>query len=160
VKKIRDISARGFITLSISTFVPKPFTPFQWHPMENLSEIKERLKIIKKGLLQIKGVKVFHDVPKYAYMQGLFSMGDRRVLRVIEKMSKTDDWIKAGESAGINKDFTSSEKKTSAKSCHGTLSISEPVKTGYGMSIRKCFPYKRRKEPRLSRTPILLYLNH
>jgi radical SAM superfamily enzyme YgiQ (UPF0313 family) len=111
VKKIRDISARGFITLSISTFVPKPFTPFQWHPMENLSEIKERLKIIKKGLLQIKGVKVFHDVPKYAYMQGLFSMGDRRVLRVIEKMSKTDDWIKAGESAGINKDFYIFRKK-------------------------------------------------
>lgn len=111
VKKIRDISARGFITLSISTFVPKPFTPFQWHPMENLSEIKERLKIIKKGLLQIKGVKVFHDVPKYAYMQGLFSMGDRRVSMVIEKMSKTDDWIRATESAGIDKDFYIFRKK-------------------------------------------------
>lgn len=111
VKKIRDISAKGFITLSVSTFVPKPFTPFQWHPMENLSEIKERLKIIKKGLFQIKGVKVFHDVPKYAYMQGLFSMGDRRVSMVIEKMSKTDDWIKAGESAGIDKDFYIFRKK-------------------------------------------------
>ncbi len=111
VTKIRNISARGFITLSISTFVPKPFTPFQWHPMENLSEIKERLKIIKKGLLRIKGVKVFHDVPKYAYMQGLFSMGDRRVSMVIEKMSKTDDWIKAAESAGIDKDFYIFRKK-------------------------------------------------
>lgn len=105
VRKIRDISTKGYITLSVSTFVPKPFTPFQWHPMENLSEVKERLKIIKKGLLPIKGVKVFHDVPKYAYMQGLFSSGDRRVSNVLEEMSRTDDWIRAAEAAGINKDF-------------------------------------------------------
>jgi radical SAM superfamily enzyme YgiQ (UPF0313 family) len=111
VKKIRSISAKGYITLSVSTFVPKPFTPFQWHPMENLSEVKDRLKIIKKGLLPVKGVKVFHDVPKYAYMQGLFSAGDRRVSRVIEEMSKTDDWMKAAGNAGINKDFYIFRKK-------------------------------------------------
>jgi len=104
VKKIRNVSAKGYITLSISTFVPKPFTPFQWHRMETLTEVKERLKIIKKGLLPVKGVKVFHDVPKYAYMQGLFSMGDRRVSKVLEVMPKVQDWIMAAEEAGINKD--------------------------------------------------------
>lgn len=111
VKKIRDASAKGHITLSISTFVPKPFTPFQWHPMESISEVKERLKIIKKGLLRIKGIKVFHDVPKYAYMQGMFSMGDRRVSKVLKEMSKTDDWMKATEMAGINRDFYIFRKK-------------------------------------------------
>jgi radical SAM superfamily enzyme YgiQ (UPF0313 family) len=111
VKKIRSLSARGHITLSISTFVPKPFTPFQWHPMEKLPEVKDRLKVIKKGLLAIKGVKIFHDVPKYAYMQGLFSGGDRRVSRVIEEMSKTGDWMKAGDKAGIDKDFYIFRKK-------------------------------------------------
>jgi radical SAM superfamily enzyme YgiQ (UPF0313 family) len=111
VKRIRDIAPKGYITLSISTFVPKPFTPFQWHTMESLVEVKERLKIIKKGLLQIKGVKVFHDVPKYAYMQGLFSMGNRRVARVLENMSKNQDWIKASEAAGLNKDFYIFRKK-------------------------------------------------
>jgi radical SAM superfamily enzyme YgiQ (UPF0313 family) len=110
-KKIRDISTRGYITLSISTFVPKPFTPFQWHPMEQLSEVKERLKMIKKGLLSIKGINVFHDVPKYAYMQGLFSMGDRRVSKVLEAMSKIQEWIKAAEEAGIRKDFYIFRKK-------------------------------------------------
>jgi radical SAM superfamily enzyme YgiQ (UPF0313 family) len=105
VQKIRTVSAKGHITLSISTFVPKPFTPFQWHPMENLAEVKDRLKIIKKGLLHLKGVRVFHDVPKYASMQGLFSMGDRRISGVLREMSKTPDWIKAAETAGIEKDF-------------------------------------------------------
>lgn len=111
VKKIRDISLRGYITLSISTFVPKPFTPFQWHPMEIPSEVKERLKMIKKGLFPVKGVKVFHDVPKYAYMQGLFSIGDRRVSKALEKLSPIHDWIKAAEVAGINKDFYTFRKK-------------------------------------------------
>ncbi len=105
VKKIRNLSKKGHITLSISTFVPKPFTPFQWHPMENPATVKDRLKIIKKALLSVKGVKVFHDMPKYAYMQGFFSRGDRRISRVIEGMSADHDWQRAAESAGINKDF-------------------------------------------------------
>jgi radical SAM superfamily enzyme YgiQ (UPF0313 family) len=111
VKKIRGISAKGNITLSISTFVPKPFTPFQWHLMESLSKVKERLKVIKKGLVSVKGVSVFHDVPKYAYMQGLFSMGDRRLSRVLEEMSNIRDWMKAVEASGINRDFYIFRKK-------------------------------------------------
>jgi radical SAM superfamily enzyme YgiQ (UPF0313 family) len=79
VKKVRRTTRKGFLTLSVSTFVPKPFTPFQWHPMKPLKDVKEALKTIKKGLAMERGVKVFHDVPKYAYLQGVFSMGDRRV---------------------------------------------------------------------------------
>ena len=105
VRKIRDTTPKGSITLSISTFVPKPFTPFQWHPMMNLSEVKERLKIIKKGLAPIKGVRIFHDVPKYAYMQGLFSMGDRRLSKVLVEMLRTGEWTKASAEAGIDKEF-------------------------------------------------------
>lgn len=111
VKKIRNISPKGSITLSISTFVPKPFTPFQWHPMKSLSEVKERLKIIKKALVSVKGVKVFHDVPKYAYMQCLFSLGDRRVSKAIKTMHKTSEWMKAVEIVGLNKDFYIYRKK-------------------------------------------------
>jgi hypothetical protein len=54
---------------------------------------------------------VFHDIPKYAYMQGLFSMGDRRVSKVLEGMSKHQEWIKATEAAGLNKDFYIFRKK-------------------------------------------------
>lgn len=111
VRKIRDVSAKGFITLSVSTFVPKPFTPFQWHPMETAREVKERFKMITKGLVNEKGVKVFHDVPKYAYMQGLFSMGGRRISGMLEEMSEADDWMKAADKVGINKDFHIFRKK-------------------------------------------------
>lgn len=111
VKKIRDISKKGSISLTLSTFVPKPFTPFQWHQMEKIEIVKERLKIIKKSLLPIKGVRVFHDVPKYAYMQGLFSMGDRRISKVVETMLKISDWKKASLASGIDPDFYTMRRK-------------------------------------------------
>jgi radical SAM superfamily enzyme YgiQ (UPF0313 family) len=105
VKKIRATSARGQIVLTVSTFVPKPFTPFQWHAMEGTEVVRSRLKLIKNGLAATKKVKVFHDVPKYAYMQGLFSMGDRRISRVLEGMLHVDDWRKACTEAGVDPDF-------------------------------------------------------
>ena len=97
VKTIRKNTRKGFIRLSVSTFVPKPFTPFQWHAMEPLKSIKEKLKRIKKGLAQEKGVRVLHDVPKYAHLQGLLALGDRRVGRVIEQIAAEDmDVMKQG----------------------------------------------------------------
>jgi radical SAM superfamily enzyme YgiQ (UPF0313 family) len=104
-KKIRSISGKGYITITLSTFVPKPFTPFQWHPMERMDIVKQRLKTIKKLLLPIKGIRVFHDVVKYAYMQGLFSMGDRRIANVLEKMLEEQDWRKTCTSSDIDPDF-------------------------------------------------------
>ena len=105
VRKIRRTSKRGTLVLSISTFVPKPLTPFQWHVMEPLGAVKEKLKFIKKALRDEGNVKIFHDVPKYAYLQGFFARGDRRIFRVIEAMSKTDDMKKACSETGIDMDF-------------------------------------------------------
>ncbi|GAB4483582.1 MAG: radical SAM protein [Thermodesulfovibrionales bacterium] len=86
-RKIRGLARRGTVTLSVSTFVPKPFTPFQWHPMERLPQVKAKLAALRKGLAAEKGMRVLHDVPKYAHLQGLFSLGDRRVGSVIEEVA-------------------------------------------------------------------------
>jgi len=104
-EKITSMPSRRNLTLSINTFVPKAFTPFQWHFMEEPDVVRDRLKMIRKRLLPVKGVKVFHDVPKYAYMQGLFARGDRRVSRVIEEMQTEKDWAASAEKAGLSKDF-------------------------------------------------------
>lgn len=110
VGKVRALSKKTGIVLSVSTFVPKPFTPFQWHPMERLDSAKKKIRQIKKSL-EPKGIKVFHDVPKYAHMQGLFSLGDRRIFPVIERMVETDDWRTACAEAGIDPDFYVFRKK-------------------------------------------------
>ena len=97
VKTIRRNTRKGYIRLSVSTFVPKPFTPFQWHPMEPLKSIKEKLQQIKKGLSRGKGIKVLHDMPKQAHLQGLFALGDRRMGKVLERIAFDDiDVIKKG----------------------------------------------------------------
>jgi radical SAM superfamily enzyme YgiQ (UPF0313 family) len=111
VKKIRKLSDKGNIMLSISTFVPKPFTPFQWHLMEPLESVKGKLRFIKKALNNEKGIKVFHDVPKYAHMQGLFSMGDRRVFKVLREMIKTDGYKSACYKAVVEPIFYIFRKK-------------------------------------------------
>ncbi|MBF0559118.1 MAG: radical SAM protein, partial [Nitrospirae bacterium] len=104
-RRIRQTSKKGALVLSVSTFVPKPFTPFQWQVMEHLNDVKAKLKFIKKELRDEASVKVFHDVPKYAHLQGLFARGDRRVFNVIEAMTKSDDMKKACAEAGIDMDF-------------------------------------------------------
>ncbi len=97
VRAIRRNTRTGHIRLTVSTFVPKPFTPFQWHPMEPLKSIKGKLYRIKKGLVREKGIKVLHDVPKEAHLQGLFALGDRRISRVIERIAMDNiDIIKKG----------------------------------------------------------------
>jgi radical SAM superfamily enzyme YgiQ (UPF0313 family) len=105
VESVRERFEKGSITLTLSTFVPKPFTPFERYPMEDMKTVKERLKHIKKSLKPVKGVRVFHDVPKYAYMQGLFSMGDRRVGGVLKAMLEEEDWRRAAGRAGVDPDF-------------------------------------------------------
>ncbi len=110
VGKVRGAAKRGAITVSVSTFVPKPFTPFQWHPMEKLKEVKERLKMIRKGLSSARGVKVFHDVPKYAYMQGVFSLGDRRTSAMVEKAA-FEPFSISEEGPGMSPDFHIFRKK-------------------------------------------------
>jgi len=105
VKKIRVLSRRGFISLSISIFVPKPHTPFERYPMERPENVKKRLNIIKRAFRGEETIKVFHEIPKYAYMQGLFSLGSRKVSEVLEEMLSTEDWQKACNIRNIKPEF-------------------------------------------------------
>lgn len=91
IKKIREKFSRK-ISASISIFVPKPFTPFQWHRMEDYEIVKERLRQIKKDTLKIKGFKLLHEVPKYSYMQGFLSRADRRALAIIKRLSEGENF--------------------------------------------------------------------
>jgi radical SAM superfamily enzyme YgiQ (UPF0313 family) len=96
----------GRIRLSVNCFVPKPFTPFQWFPLEDIRSLKEKQKRLKKSLEKEGGIKVNTDVPKWAYIQTLFSMGDRRVSSILFQAHKFNgDWNKAFRSSEINPDF-------------------------------------------------------
>ena len=68
---------RWRLILSVNPFIPKPGTPFQWAPLEEVGELKKKLKTIQKGVRGEKGMGMIHDLPKWAYIQALLSRGDR-----------------------------------------------------------------------------------
>ncbi len=105
VKKIRTVSPKGRIAVSVSTFVPKPFTPFQWISMTDEKTVKKRLKIIKDGLKTEKGVTVLHDVVKYAYLQGVLARGDRRLSQFITDCRNISAWYRIMKKQGLTPEF-------------------------------------------------------
>jgi radical SAM family uncharacterized protein len=97
---------RWNLVLSVNPFIPKPATPFQWVPMEEVSELKRKLKMIQKGIQGERGMRMIHDLPKWAYIQALLSRGDRRVGKILAGAHRYQgDWAKALRETSINADF-------------------------------------------------------
>jgi radical SAM superfamily enzyme YgiQ (UPF0313 family) len=85
----------GKLTLSISSFVPKPWTPFQWAPFEDSRSLEAKLETIKRGARRL-AVRVVHENPREAGLQALLARGDRRVAEFIEMAAGADgDWRRA-----------------------------------------------------------------
>lgn len=78
-----EVGCNGRLTLSINPFIPKPFTPFQWAPMDNQKTVERKLQYIKKSLQKNRRIEVLIESPKEAYIQGVLARGDRRLSRVI-----------------------------------------------------------------------------
>ncbi len=76
---------KGFsITLSVSNFVPKPFTPFQWEPQDDTNTLEQKQKLLKNNIKSKKISLNWHD--KYtSLIEAVFALGDRRLSTVIEK---------------------------------------------------------------------------
>ena len=113
-KKIKH-HARGYsagkrrfkrITLSINQFIPKPVTPFQWHPLEEVSNVRRRIRRIVSALGRESTIKVVHDLPKWSYIQALLSLGDRRVGEILFSVHRHNgNWSQAFKEVNVNPDF-------------------------------------------------------
>jgi len=102
----KDTARMGEITLSINPFVPKPWSAFQWAPMEEEGVLKERLKRITKALQKEPNVYVTHGLPKWAYLQALLSRGDRRVSTFLYAFKGlAGNWRQGFRSSSLNPDF-------------------------------------------------------
>jgi radical SAM family uncharacterized protein/radical SAM-linked protein len=76
------------INLGVSTFVPKPFTPFQWEPMLSLAEAERRQRLIKSVLGKSKGIDFRYHDAKMAHVEGTLTRGDRRVATAVYEAFK------------------------------------------------------------------------
>jgi radical SAM family uncharacterized protein/radical SAM-linked protein len=105
------------VNVSVSTFVSKPHTPFQWEGQIPLEEMKERLRFLKEEVRRNRLHFKWQD-PHLSFLEGIFSKGDQRLSRVLMEAHRlgcrfdgwSDQfqfplWKDAFEQAGVDMDL-------------------------------------------------------
>jgi radical SAM superfamily enzyme YgiQ (UPF0313 family) len=114
VNKIRSIirpigQSRGHlgsITVSVSTFVPKAWTPMQWAGAVEKSVLEHRRQILERGMRRLPNVKLQLDSVREAAFQTLLSRGDRRLAPVLQAVAlKGAVLSRAVKEAGLSLDI-------------------------------------------------------
>ena len=111
------------VTISLATFVPKPFTPFQWESQISLEEIHRKQQYLR-SLLTSKKIKLNYHDGKTSVIEGVFARGDKRLGQAIlnawndgAKLDAWDEhfsyerWKKALEKAGLTIDEYANRKR-------------------------------------------------
>jgi radical SAM superfamily enzyme YgiQ (UPF0313 family) len=105
------------IRINLSTFVPKPHTPFQWVAQVSEEELNAKQELLRTGLRR-KGTRVSWQDPKTSLLEAALSRGDRRLGQVVRRawelgsvfdawneLFTFDNWQRAFEEAGLDIDF-------------------------------------------------------
>jgi radical SAM family uncharacterized protein/radical SAM-linked protein len=84
------------VTVSVSTHVPKPHTPFQWCAMDPLSEVERKQQLLREATRKVRGLNLrLHDATT-SVLEGILARGDRRLGDVIERAylggARFDSW--------------------------------------------------------------------
>lgn len=111
-RKVRDgLSSKGKkkVTLGVTPFVPKPFTPFQWEPMARATDLEEKMDYLKKTIRKEKGLELNFESPRWSIIQGLLSRGDRRIGKVLVEAYRQgggyQNWLKELKKQGLELEF-------------------------------------------------------
>jgi radical SAM superfamily enzyme YgiQ (UPF0313 family) len=86
IKEIRSI-LKTQISISLSCFIPKPHTPFQWEKMEREEYFIKKQEYIRREIFKIENVELQKESIELSILQGIISRGDRRLSK-IWKMNK------------------------------------------------------------------------
>lgn len=112
------------VTISTSSFVPKPFTPFQWEPQDKNADLREKQKLLKSKIKN-KYISYNWHESDLSLLEAVFARGDRRIGKVLVKAwekgckfdswgehFKPDAWKKAFEECGVAPDFYANRKRS------------------------------------------------
>lgn len=104
-KKGAKRGAVGSITVHASPFVPKPSTPFQWLPMADPADLRDKINRLKRAFGKMDNTYFTHESVKYSFIQALFSRGDRRVADVIAKLADGESITRVMRESPLNLNF-------------------------------------------------------
>ena len=84
------------VTVSVSTFVPKPHTAFEWCPQDPPEEVMRKQKLLQGAIRSVRGGELHYHPSFLSELEAAFSRGDRRLngvlLRAHEKGCRFDSW--------------------------------------------------------------------
>ncbi|MBQ8576326.1 MAG: TIGR03960 family B12-binding radical SAM protein [Clostridia bacterium] len=111
------------VSISASSFVPKPFTPFQWEPQDTQEMLAEKQQHLMASVTT-KKIKISTHTTQTSFMEGVLARGDRRLSKVIElawkkgckfdswdDQFKYDKWMEAFEETGIDPSFYANRRR-------------------------------------------------
>lgn len=111
------------VSISVASFVPKPFTPFQWEAQDTVPELIKKQEHLLSSV-KTKKISVSYHKVNISFLEGVFARGDRRLCDVVEyawkngcKFDSWDDsflfdvWMDAFEKCGVDPLFYTSRKR-------------------------------------------------
>lgn len=111
------------VTISVSCFVPKAFTPFQWEAQDSLAEFERKQHLLKAHIHDRAIQFNYHDA-RVSWLEGVLARGDRRLSRVIHEAWRrgarfdgwTDQfheayWLDAFAALGVDADYYNGRKR-------------------------------------------------
>lgn len=111
------------VNISCSSFIPKPFTPFQWEPEDSMDSLKAKQKHLLESIPSKKIRVSYHETPT-SLLEGVLARGDRRLSAVIHSAFKNgckfdswdehfkfDAWLRAFEDNCIDPYFYTQRKR-------------------------------------------------
>ena len=112
------------VSISVASFVPKPFTPFQWEPQDTREMLLQKQAHLLGSIHTKKINASFHKVD-ISFLEGVFARGDRRLSEVIETAWKNgckfdgwddsfhfDVWMESFERCGVDPLFYTSRRRS------------------------------------------------
>ena len=111
------------VTASASSFVPKPFTPFQWEPQDSIDTLIEKQRYLQKAIKKKQITFNWHE-PYVSYMEAVFARGDRRLCDVLirawelgcrfdgwDQYFNFEAWMQAFKDTGVDPDFYATRRR-------------------------------------------------
>lgn len=111
------------VTLSTASFVPKPFTPFQWFPQDTMDKLKEKQMHLKDSITTKKINYNYHD-SSTSFVEAVFARGDRRLCKALLKAHEKgmifdgwgdffslDKWLEVFAECGIDPAFYANRQR-------------------------------------------------
>lgn len=115
IKKEKELKHSLDLTCTLSIFVPKPFTPFQWCGQMNLDDVTEHIHHLMEQVKHIKGVKVNYHEKFVSLLEAALTRGDDSLCQYVEALYKKgcyldawgeyfdkNIWFETAEELGIN----------------------------------------------------------